>query len=83
MAKRYLLALLGCMALMLNATAQDEAPDPPADAARPPPARAPDGDEPAADGAAADESGEAIEEEEFIFSEEIPADQQVTFPVDI
>jgi hypothetical protein len=30
-----------------------------------------------------DAGAEAAEEREFIFSEEIPADQQVTFPVDI
>ena len=70
------LAWLGCLALATPAVAQDEAPEPapePAEAAEPP-AQPP-----------ADAAGAAVdpEEEEFIFSEEIPADQQVTFPVDI
>lgn len=46
-----------------------------------PPAQAPG--EPAADAAGGADSDTDVEDEQFIFSEDIPADQQVTFPVDI
>jgi hypothetical protein len=90
MTKRYLLlALIAGAALGLNAAAQDEAPDAPAAPADEAPAPA-EGRTPAdesqaqADGQAQDSEDETeVEEEEFIFSEDIPADQQVTFPVDI
>jgi hypothetical protein len=98
MTKRTLLALVVCMAFGLNAAAQDEAPDRQADeAGTPPGSRTPaDGSQAPGNGRAqadgeAQANGEAqdsedeteVEEEEFIFSEDIPADQQVTFPVDI
>jgi hypothetical protein len=54
---------------------------PPAPAQAEPPAQAPG--EPAADAAEGTESDTDVEDEQFIFSEDIPADQQVTFPVDI
>jgi hypothetical protein len=78
MTKRYLLALLGCVALALTAAAQDEAPDPPVDQRQAP--EPPAQQEPAAED---EEDPRDVDEEEFIFSEEIPVDQQVTFPVDI
>jgi hypothetical protein len=70
------MVLLSWLALALSARAQDEPPQPPADQ----PAEA------AADESEAEPSGDDAEEsaiEEFIFSEEIPADQQLVFPVDI
>lgn len=80
--RQVLLVWLAAFALALPASAQDEAPEPPAGQA-PPPAGETAG-EPEDGGEAADEDeGEEVEEREFIFSEEIPADQQVTFPVDI
>ncbi|HUF71692.1 MAG TPA: hypothetical protein VMR74_02215 [Gammaproteobacteria bacterium] len=80
----FLLVWLASAALALPATAQDEAPEPPAGEARPPADEAADAAGEAEDEreAEAEEAGE-VEEREFIFSEEIPADQQVTFPVDI
>ena len=75
-----LLAWLAAMALALPATAQDEAPEPPADPAPPIGEASADPGEAGADGEA---EAQESEEQEFIFSEEIPADQQVTFPVDI
>jgi hypothetical protein len=86
MTKRTLLALIACTAFGLSAAAQDEAPDGPADEARAPAEgrRPADESQAQADGQAQDSEDETeVEEEEFIFSEDIPADQQVTFPVDI
>jgi len=86
MTKRTLLVLIACAALGLNAAAQDDTPDPQADEARAPATgRTPadDSQAPANDQAQDSEDETEVEEEEFIFSEDIPADQQVTFPVDI
>lgn len=79
MTRRLLLTLLACTALSLTASAQDQAPDPASDEA------GADEEERSPESSPVDEDDapEAVEEEEFIFSEEIPADQQVTFPVDI
>lgn len=76
MRTRILIAALGWLALALPGAAQDEALDPSAeDVAQPPAEEDVGGDE--------DESSEETDIDEFIFSEEIPADTQLVFPVDI
>jgi hypothetical protein len=97
--RRLLLAGLGSLVLALPAAAQDDSSAPPADRApapsdqtqpqsqapaptqAEPPAQAPG--EPAAEATEGDQGDTDVEDEQFIFSEDIPADQQVTFPVDI
>lgn len=76
MRSRILMALLGWLALALPGMAQDEAPEPSTeDVAQAPAEEGVEGD--------ADEDAESIDIEDFIFSEEIPADTQLVFPVDI
>lgn len=70
-----------------RAPAPSEQTQPPSRAQTPaptqaaPPAQTPG--EPAADATEGAEDDTDVEDEQFIFSEDIPADQQVTFPVDI
>lgn len=81
MRTRLLLALLGSLSLALPGLAQDEAAEAPVvPAENPPPAPADPNSEQAED---EDEDDESTDIDEFIFSEEIPADEQLVFPVDI
>ena len=77
MRTRLLIAVLGCLALSLPGQAQDEAPEAPADDS---PQASEDQNVEESDDEGADDSTDI---DEFIFSEEIPADQQLVFPVDI
>lgn len=73
---RILITALGWLALAPPGAAQDEVADPSAeDVAQPPAGERVEGD--------GDESVEETDIDEFIFSEEIPADTQLVFPVDI
>lgn len=77
MRMRILITLFGWLALTLPGSAQDDAPEAPAGEAT---------EAPAEDGgpASGDEEAESSEDtDEFIFSVEIPADEQLVFPVNI
>ncbi len=76
MRTRILMTVLGWLALTLPGAAQDEAPEPPVEDV----AQAPTEEGVEASG---DESSEETDVEDFIFSEEIPANTQLVFPVDI
>lgn len=76
MRTRILIAVLGWLALALPVAAQDQAADPSTEDVAQPPA-----DEGVEGGG--DESSDEADIDEFIFSEEIPADTQLVFPVDI
>jgi len=77
MRARLWIVVLGWLVLSLPGQAQDEAPDAPADD-RAQASEDQDSTEPADDGAE-----DSTDVDEFIFSEEIPADEQLVFPVDI
>lgn len=78
---RLLIAVLGWLALALPGIAQEESPDAPADDS-PQASEDQDNEESEDDDADAD-ADESADIDDFIFSEEIPADQQLVFPVDI
>ena len=73
-----LVFLLAGLLLALPGSAQDESG---AEAPADPPAETPADDEAGAGGA--DSEDEGADEEDFEFSEEVPADEQLVFPVDI
>lgn len=89
MRTRIRLALLGWLAISLPGVAQDEAESSAESAAETPPETSaetpPEGSlaEALAEMEAAEEDTDAAVDEDFIFSEEIPADTQLIFPVDI
>jgi hypothetical protein len=86
MPSRIVIAVLGWLALTLPGVAQDDLPETAPDDQPPAPAEAGAGGTDAeddADAGADDDAADGTVVDEFIFSEEIPADQQLVFPVDI
>jgi hypothetical protein len=80
---RLLIAVLGCLSLSLAGFAQDEAPESP-DAPEAPADENPQASEDRDIEESEDDGAEdSTDVDEFIFSEEIPADTQLVFPVDI
>jgi hypothetical protein len=83
---RLLIAVLGCLSLSLAGFAQDEAPESP-DAPEAPEAPADENPQASKDRDIEESEDDGAEDstdvDEFIFSEEIPADTQLVFPVDI
>jgi hypothetical protein len=80
---RLLIAVLGCLSLSLAGFAQDEAPESP-DAPEAPADDSPQAPEDRDIEESEDDGAEnSTDVDEFIFSEEIPADTQLVFPVDI
>jgi hypothetical protein len=83
MRTRLLIGVLGCLSLSLAGFAQDEAPESP-DAPEAPADDSPQAPEDRDIEESEDDGAEnSTDVDEFIFSEEIPADTQLVFPVDI